>query len=75
MLLQTCLMGSVYQSYVYYVPLYFQNARGFSVMMSSLVWIPLVGVQSIVSTSAGLYISRYKRYGEVLWAGFGAWTL
>lgn len=32
-------------------------------------------VQSIFSISGGLYISKFGRYGEVIWFGFGIWTL
>lgn len=35
----------------------------------------MVSCQSIFSILSGQYISRCKRYGEVIWAGFGIWTL
>lgn len=75
MLVQNFLFGWVYQSYVYYVPLYLQNARGFSPLMSASTAIALVALQAVTSVLSGQYISAFKRYGEVLWIGFGMWTL
>ncbi|OJJ05495.1 hypothetical protein ASPVEDRAFT_86841 [Aspergillus versicolor CBS 583.65] len=73
--LQSFLLGAVYQAYLYYLPLYYQNARGWSPIVSAALTAPLVSCQSITSVLSGQYISRQKRYGEVIWFGFGIWTL
>ncbi|KAF9885265.1 hypothetical protein FE257_013063 [Aspergillus nanangensis] len=73
--LQSFLLGAVYQAYLYYLPLYYQNARGWSPLVSAALNAPLVVCQSLGSIASGQYISRTKRYGEVIWAGFGIWTL
>ncbi|PKX98652.1 putative MFS transporter [Aspergillus novofumigatus IBT 16806] len=73
--LQSFLLGAVYQSYLYYLPLYYQNARGWSPIASAAMTAPMVGCQAVASIASGQYISRAKRYGEVIWAGFGLWTL
>ncbi|KAE8410656.1 major facilitator superfamily domain-containing protein [Aspergillus pseudocaelatus] len=73
--LQSFLLGAVYQSNLYYLPLYYQNARGWSPMLSAALTTPLVVFQSLASICSGQYISRRKRYGEVIWTGFGLWTL
>ncbi|KAL5335870.1 major facilitator superfamily domain-containing protein [Aspergillus crustosus] len=73
--LQSFLLGAVYQAYLYYLPLYYQNARGWSPIVSAALTAPMVACQSISSVLSGQYISRYKRYGEVIWLGFGLWTL
>ncbi|KAL4749966.1 hypothetical protein BDW72DRAFT_176802 [Aspergillus terricola var. indicus] len=73
--LQSFLLGAVYQAYLYYLPLYYQNARGWSPIVSAALTSPLVACQSVSSVLSGQYISRYKRYGEVIWFGFGMWTL
>ncbi|KAH8650453.1 major facilitator superfamily domain-containing protein [Ilyonectria robusta] len=75
MFLQSFLFGSVYQAYLYYIPLYLQNPHQFSVMTSAIVYIPLVIAQSLISILSGQYISRRKQYGEVIVFGFGIWTL
>lgn len=75
MLMQSFVMGSVYQATLYYVPLYLQNPHQLSLIISALVYIPMVALQSAISTIAGFYISKKKRYGEVLWIGFAMWTL
>ena len=75
MMVQSFLVGTVYYTYIYFLPLYFQNVRGMTPLMSAVMQLPLVVIQSIVSTSAGYYISRRNRYIEVIWFGFGIWTL
>lgn len=74
-LVQSFLLGAVYQSYLYYLPMYFQNARQYSVLDSAAISTSLMVLQAVASISSGQYISQYKRYGEVLWFGFGIWTL
>ncbi|KAK7918132.1 hypothetical protein PG985_010006 [Apiospora marii] len=75
MLAQSFLMGAVYQSYLYYLPLYLQNARRYSVLESAAFTAALVAAQMAFSVAGGQYIARTKRYGEVIWFGFGSWTL
>ncbi|KAM0108472.1 hypothetical protein ACP6JB_005836 [Aspergillus fumigatus] len=43
--------------------------------VSAAMTAPMVGCQALASIASGQYISRTKRYGEVIWAGFGLWTL
>lgn len=74
-LLQSFLLGAVYQSYLYYLPMYFQNARQYSVLKSAAMSVSLMVLQAVSSIASGQYISQYKRYGGVLWVGFGLWTL
>lgn len=75
LLVQSFLLGWVYQSYLYYLPLYYQNARQYSPIVSAALTIPVLAIQSTSSVLSGQYISRRGRYIEVLWLGFGAWTL
>ncbi|KAF5574536.1 tetracycline efflux (otrb) [Fusarium pseudocircinatum] len=75
MLAQNCLLGAVYQSYLYYVPIYLQNPHQYSAMKSAAVYTPLVAAQMIASIGSGQYISRCLRYGEVIIFGFAIWTL
>ncbi|KAF7595048.1 hypothetical protein BBP40_007451 [Aspergillus hancockii] len=73
--LQSFLLGAVYQAYLYYLPLYYQNTRGWSPIVSAALTTPMVACQSLASICSGQYISRRKRYGEVIWTGFSLWTL
>lgn len=44
-------------------------------MHSAVMSFPIVATQACVSIGSGRYISHFKRYGEVIWFGFGIWTL
>ncbi|RFU34296.1 hypothetical protein B7463_g2072, partial [Scytalidium lignicola] len=72
---QSFLLGAVYQAYLYYLPLYYQNARGWTPLQSAAMVVPMVVIQSMSSIAGGQYISRMRRYGELIWFGFGIWTL
>ncbi|KAH6629196.1 major facilitator superfamily domain-containing protein [Boeremia exigua] len=75
MLVQNFLFGVVYYSQLYYLPLFFQNARRLSALTSATLLLPLTGAQMVASILGGQYISRTERYGEVIWSGFTLWTL
>lgn len=74
-LTQNFLFGIVYYSHLYYLPIYYQNVRQYSPLMSAALTIPFVATQSSFSIVSGQYISRTKRYGEIIWIGFILWTL
>lgn len=75
MLIQNFLFGIVYYSQLYYLPLFFQNARQLSPITSAALLLPLTGAQMVSSMLAGQYISRKERYGIIIWTGFILWTL
>lgn len=75
MLVQNFLYGAVYQSYLYYIPLYLQNARQYKAIVSAAIYSSMTIAQSMGSVLSGQYISRRKKYGEVIWLGFILWTL
>ncbi|KAI1816826.1 putative MFS transporter [Poronia punctata] len=75
LLAQTFFIGAVYQAYLYYLPLYLQNARQFTAVRSAGVIAAMVGTQAVISIFAGLSISHFGRWKEVLCTGFGLWTL
>lgn len=75
MLAQSFLFGASYFGYLYYLPLYFQNVKGLSPLMSAVVFLSLVVPQSISSIFAGLYMSKFTRYIEVIYWGFGIWSV
>ncbi|KAF9697694.1 hypothetical protein EKO04_004337 [Ascochyta lentis] len=75
MLIQNLLLGIVYYSQLYHLPLFFQNARRYSPITSAALLLPITCAQMISSVLAGQYISRRERYGEVIWTGFVLWTV
>jgi MFS family permease len=74
-MIQNLLMGIVYYSNLYFLPVYYQSARRWSLMQAAILTIPFVASQSIVSVVSGQYISHFKRYGEVIWCGYAFWAL
>lgn len=75
MLLQNLLFGFVYYSQLYYLPLFFQNARRMPPIISAALVLPIPCSQMTASILSGQYISYRERYGEVIWSGFFLWTL
>lgn len=75
LLVQSFILGAVYQSMVYYIPLYLQNAHQYSSIVSAALFAALAGIQAVMSTFSGFFISGFKRYGIVIQFGFGMWTL
>ncbi|KAF2089364.1 putative MFS transporter [Saccharata proteae CBS 121410] len=75
LLAQNFFYGIAYYTYLYYLPLYYQNVRNYTPLTSALLTIPLVLCQSLTSWLSGQYISRRNRYIEVLWFGFLVWTI
>lgn len=75
MLIQNFLIGIVFYSLLYYLPIYFQTARHESVLTSAALVLPIVIPQAIASALSGQYISRMKRYGEVIWIGYICWVI
>ena len=63
MTIQNFFYGAIYYSNLYYLPLYFQNVRLYSPIISAACTISFVIGQSFVSALSGLYVSRFKRYG------------
>lgn len=74
-LVQNFLFGIVYYSQLYFLPIYYQNARQWSPLKSAALIIPFVAGQSTFSILSGQYVSRLKRYGEVIWTGYSLWFL
>ncbi|KAJ5682137.1 MFS transporter [Penicillium maclennaniae] len=75
LLAQSFLLGAVYQSTVYYIPLYLQNAHQYSAIVSAAIFSSLAGIQAIMSALSGICITRFKNYGQVIRFGFAMWTL
>lgn len=74
-LVQNFFFGIVYYSTLYYLPIYYQEARGYSPIVAAALTVPMVVAQSISSIISGQYLSWRGRYGEIIWVGFFLWTL
>ena len=74
-MIQNFFFGIVYYTYVYYLPIYFQNVRQWSALRSAVLTIPMVGTQALTSILSGQYISVRQHYGEVILSGFLLFTL
>lgn len=74
-LIQNFLFGYCYYAELYFIPLYLQNVRGVTPLESAALLISLVIPQAIFSVGSGFYITKFSRYGEVIWFGFICWTL
>jgi len=75
LLIQGTLHDFVWQSFQYFIPLYFQNVRGYSPLKSAILILPFLAVQSIAGATSGPVMSILARYGPVLRFGFFLWTL
>jgi len=75
MLGQATCLGLNYYTFLYFIPLYFQNVRGEPPILAAAMQLPMVLMQSPMSALAGWYMSKYNRYGEIMYIGFGSWTL
>ena len=69
-MIQNFFFGAVYYSYLYYLPLYYKNVRQYNTLKSAILTIPMALTQAIASILSGQYISRTKRYGEIIVLGF-----
>lgn len=75
MLTQNFLIGIVFYSLLYYLPIYFQTALYKDILTSAALLVPLVIAQAVASALSGQYISRLGRYGEVIWLGYIMWVV
>jgi MFS family permease len=74
-LVQNFFFGIVFYGYMYFLPIYYQNVKEYSILKSGLLTIPLTVSQSVASICSGQYISRLKRYGELIYLGFALMTI
>ncbi|CAH6723590.1 vacuolar basic amino acid transporter 2 [[Candida] jaroonii] len=73
--LMCLLMGWAYFVDIYYLPLYLQNVRGWSPIMSGLLQLPATCSSSIFGVGVGFLNSKYGNYVACLWFGGAMWCL
>jgi len=74
-LIQNIFIGIVYFSHLYFLPIYYQNTLQMTPIKSAALIMPFVGSQAVSSILSGQYISRMKRYGEIIWIGYSLWLV
>lgn len=74
-MLQSALYNSVWQIDIYFLPIYFQQVRGYSALQSAALVLPLLLLQSLAGVASGPIMSKLARYGPVLYSGMALWTL
>lgn len=62
MLITGVLHDYVWQSTQYFMPLFFQEVRGFSPLQSAILTLPYVLAQSIAGAISGPVMSRFARF-------------
>ncbi|KAI0853025.1 MFS general substrate transporter [Daldinia vernicosa] len=62
--------GAIFIAHLYYLPLYFQAVLGASPIMSGVYLLPVAVTLCVVSSLAGVYISRSGRYRPQIYLGF-----
>lgn len=67
--------GMVYYGFTFYIGYYYQIVRGLDTIHSSILMLPLVIPQSIVSVISGQIISYTGHYIYVVIVGYSLWTL
>ncbi|KAF8600947.1 MFS drug transporter [Ceratobasidium sp. AG-I] len=60
---------------VFYLPTFYQTVYGYSGVKSGAMILPIVLVQTAVSTLSGLIISWTNRYRELILSGWAIWTI
>ncbi|KAF2492294.1 MFS general substrate transporter [Lophium mytilinum] len=74
MFTQNFLIGAVYFSELFFLPVYFQSVRRWTDAKAAALIIPLVISQSTGSALSGQYSAWTGRNVEVIWFGFVCWT-
>ncbi|KAL0938281.1 major facilitator superfamily transporter [Colletotrichum truncatum] len=75
MYVQSALYDSVWQVNLYFLPIYFQEVRGYGPLRSATLVLPLLLVHSTAGVASGPLMSKLGRYAPILFTGMGLWTL
>lgn len=59
--LQSALYNGVWQIDLYFLPMYFQDIRGYSPLQNAMLMLPLLLTQSVAGVVAGQITSRLAR--------------
>jgi len=72
---QNFLFGYVWQADLYFIPIYYQEVRGYLPIQSAYLVLPLLLFQSLAGVLSGPIMSALARFRPVLYIGFVLWVL
>lgn len=72
--MQCTLVGFVYWANLFYIPVYLQNVRGFTPIMSGALILPMVVSHGIGSSVSGVIVSKTGHYNPVMRTSQFIWT-
>ncbi|OJJ43040.1 hypothetical protein ASPZODRAFT_19744 [Penicilliopsis zonata CBS 506.65] len=75
LLAQNIAIGWVYWGNLFYLPLYFQNVRGWDPIKAGTLILPMVIAHGIFSGLSGFLVSWTGRYWPVIVTGAAVWTV
>ncbi|KAI0000082.1 MFS general substrate transporter [Xylariaceae sp. FL0662B] len=73
--LQSALYNGVWQIDLYFLPIYFQDVRGYNPLQNAMLMLPLLLTQSEAGIIAGQITSKLARPGPVIYGGLALWVL
>ncbi|KAJ5930884.1 hypothetical protein N7466_006377 [Penicillium verhagenii] len=69
------IIGWIFHCNLFYIPLYFQNVRGWSPTMAGSLILPLVIAHGLTSGLNGPVVASLGRYTPVITTGAGIWVI
>ncbi|KAF6844637.1 major facilitator superfamily transporter [Colletotrichum musicola] len=75
MYVQSALYDCVWQVNLYFLPIYFQEVRGYTPLQSATLVLPLLLAHSTAGVISGPIMSKFARFAPVLFIGMAMWTL
>ncbi|GAK68325.1 MFS general substrate transporter [Moesziomyces antarcticus] len=74
-LVQTLCSGGIFFLLLFFVPQFTQVVKGYSGVKAGVTLIPLMAVQAVMSTVAGIVVSKTGRYKVIIVVGFAIFSV
>ncbi|KAJ1023102.1 hypothetical protein NDA16_003255 [Ustilago loliicola] len=74
-LVQTMCSGGIFFLLLFFVPQFTQVVKGYSGVKAGVTLIPLMAVQALTSTIAGIIVSKTGKYKVIIVVGFGIFSI
>lgn len=69
------IIGWIFWGNLFYMPLYFQNVRGFSPARAGSYILPMVIAHGVTSGLTGVLVAVFGRYMSIIRTGVGLWAV